>query len=686
MEHKTRPEVFSPLPAPAAPSQAPNFVPASARPAGSWTQLESRPLARPGTISRSAAGPVSTPSPGATFDQATRTGAGPLPHQKQMEGAFGQDFSNVKSHVGQAGALAPLGARAATRGETISFAETSPGPRVVAHELAHVVQHRQSGGGGIQTSEGVSDPSSAAEREAEGVADQVMAGARVQVRQAPSAEIQPTLWSDVNGKFTQLGQSATTLEKLGVVFTEVLKCNNFAEFQELVTNIGAEMAKATLLKFDEAAQNDSDHAVLLARAMAAAGGMKAAVQNFLAVTPKAVALLDALVTANLHGQILDTTFVDSNLTPITNSYTAGVATTANQRKVLSHAIEQTTNLVKAKSFFSVRFNIPTQDLGALPKDEATATEGEKVKNPKDWDLAGLKQAYRVMNTLPDGHVADNAKFKKLLRFADGTSGWHNSTTDTMAIGYQDGQLSDNFADNRTFYERNISGKAPEVFAGKNIFDQTIRHEVGHAVDAKLGNAGGSASYCIANADGGSWTKYLALDEFVAGVIDAAGGQMKTKNLHTNVRFLALISMQWPPDNVQALKQAVDGALMDDRCGWVGWNALSDQVRFGILDGEAFFKIASVDLSAPWKTSGGLDFGGRTFVKSSATDYYSYATAARSKQVSNYQFRSPMEWFAEAYAAYYSPNGGTPAPYGDRLKAKDKTTFDHMHDNVDKTLP
>src|SRR5262245_27982717 len=45
-----------------------------------------------------------------------------LPHRERMEAAFGADFSDVRVRLGAAGELAPLGARALTRGNTIAFA------------------------------------------------------------------------------------------------------------------------------------------------------------------------------------------------------------------------------------------------------------------------------------------------------------------------------------------------------------------------------------------------------------------------------------------------------------------------------------------------------------------------------------------------------------------------------------
>lgn len=75
-----------------------------------------------------------------------------------MEPRFGRDFSTVRVHAGPAAsqAAAALGARAFTIGRSIVFGaseyapETAAGQRLVAHELAHVVQQSSGTGATVQ--------------------------------------------------------------------------------------------------------------------------------------------------------------------------------------------------------------------------------------------------------------------------------------------------------------------------------------------------------------------------------------------------------------------------------------------------------------------------------------------------------------------------------------------------------
>lgn len=79
----------------------------------------------------------------------SNSGGKPLDPQlrKKLEGAFGEDFSQVR--VEQASQPMPAGARAYTQGNSIAFApgayqpHTKSGMTALAHELAHVVQQRE---------------------------------------------------------------------------------------------------------------------------------------------------------------------------------------------------------------------------------------------------------------------------------------------------------------------------------------------------------------------------------------------------------------------------------------------------------------------------------------------------------------------------------------------------------------
>jgi len=115
-------------------------------------------------------------------------GGRPLDQETEatMGSAFGHDFQDVRVHTGgEATASAQrLGANAYTVGNDVVFSDgqydpgSSTGQKVLAHELAHVVQQRSGPVDGTDTGSGVkvSDPNDRFERAAEETAHRVTSG------------------------------------------------------------------------------------------------------------------------------------------------------------------------------------------------------------------------------------------------------------------------------------------------------------------------------------------------------------------------------------------------------------------------------------------------------------------------------------------------------------------------------
>jgi hypothetical protein len=131
-------------------------------------------------VRRKASGEGASSDAAGAYASATSGGGTEVPHRAEMERGFGTDFSNVQAHTGKSTQMNSIGAEAATLGtdSRIAFGDASPSKQTVAHELAHVVQARNSGGrsGGVQARSAVSQPSDAAEVQAEAAATTVAAG------------------------------------------------------------------------------------------------------------------------------------------------------------------------------------------------------------------------------------------------------------------------------------------------------------------------------------------------------------------------------------------------------------------------------------------------------------------------------------------------------------------------------
>ena len=130
-------------------------------------------------------------SAGQPLDAAART---------WMEPRFGHDFSNVRVHTDTLAAQSAqaVNALAYTVGRDVVFGAgqyapaTARGSRLLAHELTHVVQQAGAGTNSRQTKT-ISEPSDAAEVEADDAASKILSGEFVPVRQSPTATLHAQL-------------------------------------------------------------------------------------------------------------------------------------------------------------------------------------------------------------------------------------------------------------------------------------------------------------------------------------------------------------------------------------------------------------------------------------------------------------------------------------------------------------
>jgi hypothetical protein len=134
-----------------------------------------------------------------------------VPYRAEMESAFGQDFSGVKAQTGAHAEMQGIGARAAAQGDNVAFAESNPSKWLVAHELTHVAQARQFGEGAFARKPTIAAIDSAAEHEADSVADRVTRGEEAgAITAAPEARIH---------RFAPDGHRAATVSGLSGSFS-----------------------------------------------------------------------------------------------------------------------------------------------------------------------------------------------------------------------------------------------------------------------------------------------------------------------------------------------------------------------------------------------------------------------------------------------------------------------------------
>ncbi len=157
--------------------------------------MGSTPAKRAPAAAKSSQGPAPASRPAVSLEPATaeRLGGGrPLPPttRQRMERSFGRSFADVRVHEGSEAAVAARGhgAEAFTQGNHIAFGEgryqpgSEAGQRLLAHELAHVVQQQGASESGPQAKSEVSTPAEPAEQEAEAAASRVVRGEPAGVR------------------------------------------------------------------------------------------------------------------------------------------------------------------------------------------------------------------------------------------------------------------------------------------------------------------------------------------------------------------------------------------------------------------------------------------------------------------------------------------------------------------------
>ncbi|HEY4240431.1 MAG TPA: hypothetical protein VGM88_11470 [Kofleriaceae bacterium] len=295
----------------------------------------------------------------------------------------------------------------------------------------------------------------------------------------------------------------------------------------------------------------------------------------------------------------------------------------------------------------------------------------------DWDAPGVRRLWTICAQLPPGHIENNPKLESLLRgdTNDG-SGYYSPDEKSSVVGYSDpatkvGSYGAIMVDDGTG-----TGHKKDVGLNSNVnlFSTVVRHEIGHSVDAKIG-ASAPGGYVHTAANAGTWNSYGSSKPWVDAIIAAGGGMSghgyADEDKYKKAMYKAVDSAK---NFVDALKD-VDSkvaAPADPNKGPIA--AVYDLTRWH-------------DSKNPWYSNPDRqDVGGRLWQRPYGSgDYVSFVKSARATHgVSGYQFRAPGEWFAEAYAVYYSDQDGPAGtPVGTRLRTRDTAAADWYDKNVDK---
>ncbi|MFC5896202.1 protein-glutamine glutaminase family protein [Streptomyces ramulosus] len=201
--------------------------------------------------------------------------------------------------------------------------------------------------------------------------------------------------------------------------------------------------------------------------------------------------------------------------------------------------------------------------------------------------------------------------------------------------------------------RHVMAGVSDVLARGNLVTWTLRHEVGHSVDARTRWAqehatedmfGGWQSYATDYELDEVARAFLALAEITAEQVEAVSGAGAFERLVGEVssRIKPVGSDGPDPERIALIPRQLAGS--------------DPELRGRLTTMTGLLRAA---MAQPWTRDNGgaalLAHDGRIFqVDNQTGGWISYLAAARAHAVSNYQFSSAAEWFAEAYAAYHDP--------------------------------
>jgi hypothetical protein len=288
-----------------------------------------------------------------------------------------------------------------------------------------------------------------------------------------------------------------------------------------------------------------------------------------------------------------------------------------------------------------------------------------VDNGATWDIESIKRVWLVCDRTPGADVAETLN---IIR--EGTTGeaggWAGDGTGAVGMTWGTNQLGAT--------EVGAYTNDDDAMRGLNIFDATLRHELGHNVGLSTGldQPGGPVYQQF------GWDKHASVAGF-RGVLDLflGGHRLPLDFVAEGTRdatrggILDALASCHNTYNQANFQVAVDA--YGDTVGIVG---LWDQVS-----GSPFITYLMERVTeGAWNTLD--DIGGRSYHVSYSTEGFVSAPVARySNQVSRYAMRSPEEWFAEVYATFYADADRPDGVLGQLLEGRDAAAAEMMRTRV-----
>jgi len=278
----------------------------------------------------------------------------------------------------------------------------------------------------------------------------------------------------------------------------------------------------------------------------------------------------------------------------------------------------------------------------------------------NWDWESIRRTWEIANALPPGDVASTTK---IFRYGDsgGAGGFAGSGEIGMTWGTdQIGEM-----------ENGAFTSDDDPMRGLNVFDATMRHEIGHNVGATGGFDQQAGQWAYASY---GWQQHYQTAEVVTAL-----NAILTKHA---LNFPGLSAADAATKR-QGVVNAIAGVNNFDAATFEQAVEGFEAGLWATISGEPFITYLSFigdEGNSPWESQDNI--GGRQYhVPYPWFGIASCPVSLYQKKVSTYAMRSPMEWFAEVYATFYADADQPGGTVGSLLRSRDPALADDFERTV-----